>query len=182
MQSNGDDSAMEPRNLEQVYSVKRKMMKLKTFEDDVSHMMYLAIVHSEYLPRYKRYDGALYASSRLPEMDHHFNQLLKSHESVVLHYDTTFNCGDFFVSMLVFRHPFLQGRPVLPLRFLFHDSKHATGHKMLFKELKLRFPMLEKRTVVLISDREQAFKDVAKKYFPKCYHLFCYIHLYRVSA
>ena len=42
---------------------------------------------------------------------------IKSDEPVVMSYDTTFNVGDFFVSVLVFRHVLFKNRVCIPAAF-----------------------------------------------------------------
>ena len=49
--------------------------------------------------------------------------LLDTKSGTLLGYDTTFKQGDFYVSILVFRHAMFNESPVIPVAFLTHDGK-----------------------------------------------------------
>jgi hypothetical protein len=51
----------------------------------------------------------------------------------LLGYDTTFTLGDYFVSVLVFKHTLLEEQPVMAALYLIHERKFASHHKMLFE-------------------------------------------------
>ena len=48
---------------------------------------------------------------------------VKSDEPAILSYDTTFNVGDFFVSVLVFRHVLFKNGVTIPSAFLVFQSR-----------------------------------------------------------
>ena len=47
--------------------------------------------------------------------------LRSSSKPVILHYDTVFNMGDFYLSTLVFRHIMFKKSPVIPVAFIIHS-------------------------------------------------------------
>ena len=55
--------------------------------------------------------------------------LLKSPSAQLLSYDTTFELGDFYVSVLCFRHTLFKESPVIPAAFLVHERKFEEHHK-----------------------------------------------------
>lgn len=116
-------SEWTPRNVNQFYAAKRSLKKESELEDPVGLLVYHSIIHKEYMPVYSRLNGILYAVAKMPEMDTHFRQVLAAEKNISLHYDTTFDCGPYFVSILLFRHPFLRGRPIVPLRFFSTKTK-----------------------------------------------------------
>ena len=62
------------------------------------------------------------------------NDLLVEFDGHVLFtYDTTFNIGDFFLSPLLCRHPFLKNDVPFPVAYLYHDSKEELVHKIFFQ-------------------------------------------------
>jgi hypothetical protein len=64
------------------------------------------------------------------------NVLNVNHNRTLFSYDTTFNIGDFYMSPLVCRHPLFKNEPSFPIAFLFHETKTAPTHKVLFNFVK----------------------------------------------
>ena len=48
---------------------------------------------------------------------------MKSDEPLLDSYDTTFDLGDFFVSVLVYKHVMFQGGNTIPVAFMIHDHR-----------------------------------------------------------
>ena len=175
-------SLHKPRNIQQVKSVKSNIKREASFEDPVKLLMHHSILHKELLPIYARENGYLHTIATLPQLDKHFQHLIDSHKKIIFHYDTTFDCGKYFLSILAFRHECLQGSPVIPLKFLFHENKSTFGHELLFKHLVQAFPRLKTVQVVLVTDREMSFKNLRRRYLPSALHIFCHLHIYRVRS
>ena len=57
------------------------------------------------------------------------NVLLDTKSGTLLGYDTTFKHGDFYVSVLVFRHAMFNESPVIPVAFPIHDRKFQKVHE-----------------------------------------------------
>ena len=131
------DPSRAPRNAEQVRNAKARLKRLELPEDQRALLEYHAIVHPETLPDCRTYGGKKYAVCCLPQMDEHLKQIKKICGNVTFNYDTTFVCGQFYVSVLTFRHSILEQEPVIPLCFLFHEGKQEFGHSMLFKNRKI---------------------------------------------
>ena len=51
-------------------------------------------------------------------------------------YDTTFNVGDFFLSVLLIKHHLLKSEPVVPVLYMFHDRKFESTHLDFFSLAK----------------------------------------------
>ena len=60
-----------------------------------------------------------------------FNKLLliQNVNGMYITYDTTFCLGDFFVSVLVFRHIIFKTDPAIPLGFMIHHRKFQEPHE-----------------------------------------------------
>ena len=173
---------LEPRNMKQLYYQMRKMKEESCYEDEETLLVYHSIMQKDYMPVYHRNMGNLTCLTRLPQLDHHFRQLLKQKCRICLNYDTTFRIGNKisgkrYASILTFRHPFLGGMPVVVLRYMFHDTKDEECHEILFRNLAESFPELVISPSVLITDREKSFKTERKRYFPVMAHIFCYLHI-----
>ena len=169
-----------PRNYNQVRAFKRQMKIDSSLEDPEALLMYHSVIFPKYLPVYGRQDGLLYTVCKLPEMDSHFSQILNHCKNITLHYDTTFNCGKYYVSILLFRHPYLKDQNIIPLRILFHESKKSYGHELLFRNIARDIPHLNSSKVTLITDREPSFRKSTRRFLPKLHHVFCYIHIDKV--
>jgi hypothetical protein len=112
----------------------------------------------------------------LDELD----QLLQISTSVntqLLSYDTTFQFGDFYVSVLLFRGICFQQSPVMPAMFLIHERKLKTTHQKLVSILAEKVPSLSRCNVTLVTDREKSF-EVFKSAFDTITHLHCWNHIF----
>jgi hypothetical protein len=111
------------------------------------------------------------------------NRLLKlpvnsEMKMVEVYYDTTFQLGHFYVSILSFRHPLLANRPVIPCAFLLHQRKFAVNHREFLSMVSQECTNLAKCEFAFITDRE--FTDYhSKEIFPKAHHYYCWNHLQR---
>ena len=65
-------------------------------------------------------DGVLQAESEVPQM---------------LSYDTTFQLGDFYLSVFLFQHSTFSSSPVIPGFFLIHERKFQSCHEELMREI-----------------------------------------------
>ena len=70
--------------------------------------------------------------------------LLDSPGAQLLSYDTTFQLGDFYVSVLSFKHVLFKENPVIPVAFMFHERKFQTVHEHFLKfAVNCRQPFLK---------------------------------------
>lgn len=95
-------------------------------------------------------------------------------------YDTTFECGDIYVSPLVMRNTYLTDDPIFPVLFLLHDRKKQWQHEEFFqiavKELKLN----QNATMIpLATDREKSIVNAISNVYPGSNHVFCQNHIQR---
>ena len=65
-----------------------------------------------------------------------FNSLLDAAAPLqVVSYDTTFNLGDFYLSVLLFRETEFIENPVIPLAYLLLDRKLTATHDNFFRHI-----------------------------------------------
>jgi hypothetical protein len=62
--------------------------------------------------------------------------------------------GDFYVSLIVFKHILFDETPLVLLVFLIHERKQAKCHDLLFKFLKEKIPRIDKKQVPVVVDQE----------------------------
>ena len=102
--------------------------------------------------------------------------LLKvSSHPVILHYDTVFNMGDFYLSTLVCRNSIFQKDPITPVAFFIHSRRLKEDHLLFMKSLRHSLPLLASKRLLIVTDREFDFSGV----FPLCLNAFCWNHLER---
>jgi hypothetical protein len=93
-----------------------------------------------------------------------FNKALivKSDEPLLVSYDTTFDLGDFFVSVLVYKHAMFQRGNTIPVAFMIHDRRSGELHVRFFRTIKSLVPNLSKGTPVIVTDREPGIAKALK--------------------
>ena len=78
-----------------------------------------------------------------PILDTFKSILCEGKPTVQLSYDTTFNLGDFYLSILLFRHTDFVSKPVIPLLCLLHERKLTQTHDDFFRHVKKVNPRAE---------------------------------------
>ena len=117
------------------------------------------------------------------QMMHTFQSLLttSSTDSVptqVVSYDTTFNIGDFYLSVLLFRHTDFESAPVLPLAYMIHERKLQHTHEVLFQQIQSVCPQLGTATnIVIVTDNEPAIRNAIRTHFPDASLFLCWNHV-----
>ena len=127
----------------------------------------------------------LHKPSDTATKDHHstpcavlesFEQLLKiSTDPVALCYDTVFNIGDYYLSILTFRHAFFIGNPIIPCGCMIHSKRYHSDHCEFLRATTSIVPALTSKQVNIIIDRE--FKLFDKFILPVGNQLYCWNHL-----
>ena len=105
--------------------------------------------------------------------------IVKSDEPLLVSYDTTFDLGDFFVSVLVYKHVMFQRGNIIPVAFMIHDRRSGELHDRFFRTIKSLVPNLSKGTPVIVTDREPGIAKALKNYLSNCKHVFCWNHIKR---
>jgi hypothetical protein len=90
-------------------------------------------------------------------------------------YDTTFNLGDFYLSILVVQMSCFKEKPCVPVAFVLHDRKFENVHKHLFKTFKSKIPVLNQ--VVIVTDGESGMSKAIKKVLPRWNLVSCSNHI-----
>jgi len=102
---------------------------------------------------------------------------------VQLTYDTTFNLGDFYLSVLLFRETDFEGEPVIPLAYFLHERKLNATHTNFFRHMKSLLPELETTSnVYIVTDSEAAIVSALKLEFPNLKSFLCWNHTIQVHS
>ena len=101
---------------------------------------------------------------------------IKPH-SFYLTYDTTFCLGDFYLTMIAFRHSAVQSKPAVPLAFMLHERKKTFYHENFLRCLKGKLPHLVGACIPVIVDREKAITNAFNEVFPSSKLIYCWNHI-----
>ena len=101
----------------------------------------------------------------LQEMDRVL--LLDSSSPQLLSYDTTFQLGDFYLSVLCFRHTIFKEAPVIPAAFLTHERTFEYNHKEFFRICKKLVRSLDITLCPIVTDEEQAIVNAITEVLPQ---------------
>ena len=104
---------------------------------------------------------------------------LDSESPQLVSYDTTFKLGDFYVSVLSFRHTLFIECPVIPAAFLIHERKFRECHEKFFNECIKHVPTLCKASKPIVTDDEKGIVGSIKKTLPNLKWLRCWNHLFQ---
>lgn len=92
-------------------------------------------------------------------------------------YDTTFELGDFYLSVLTFRQTEFLEKPVIPVMYMIHERKWES---FFFSQLAKLVPELSSESVrtnkVIATDEEAAIVNAIDKHLPGIAHFRCWIH------
>lgn len=116
------------------------------------------------------------------------NHLLKrsfinKHIPQLVSYDTTFNLGDFYVSVLVMRNTDIVGDPIFPVLFMIHERKLLRMHELFWGSFIKKLIHFEKygHNVPIITDREKSIASAILNSISiaDTNLIFCHNHLIR---
>ena len=113
----------------------------------------------------------------LPEIINICKEIILIEKYCQLSYDTTFQLGGFYLSLLIFRCSYFDENPSIPVAALLHDTKLEKVQSNFFKTLTNVMPELNSDHVVLVTDRESGIVKAINTAFSKVHHVFCWNHL-----
>ena len=159
-----------PRNTKQVRNVQQKKTEGSMLNrDDLYNLIQLSSHLDGFVKHVTLYPD-LVCNISLPEVITQFNQLVdvKSTEQLCLSYDTTFNLGDCYVSVIVFKHILFKETPLVPLAFVIHDRKFGSVHEQFFSFIKSAIPTISKKKISIVIDREPGIRKAIQTILPDC--------------
>jgi len=127
-----------PRNVEQIRNTKKIQRNLARLSHYALYNVHELAYDSNcihYIVTYPVLSVICYN----PDLVEVFNSLLSSFTdqdkpTVTVTYDTPFNLGDFYVSVLLFRETEFDPSPIVPLAFLLHERKLQSTHDEFFSQ------------------------------------------------
>ena len=105
--------------------------------------------------------------------------LLESLSPQLLSYDTTFQLGDFYISVLSFRHTLFKEAPTIPVAFLLHERKFEEHHKEMLNICIKLVRSLRTASYPIVTDEERAIVNAISEILPQAVQLWCWNHIFR---
>ncbi len=99
----------------------------------------------------------------------------------IISYDTTFEMGDFYVSILAMRNTALVNDPVFPVGFMLHEWKFMQNHEQFLTDIlgKLGMDSTKLKKIPFAVNREKGIVAALKKNFTTLSIVFCHNHILR---
>ena len=127
---------LQARNSQQVENIRNKKLKEQRISHDSLYNLHeIALDMPEFVHKIETYPDTLCVCGHKAILDE-FDKVLLLHSPSpqLMSYDTTFQLGDFYVSVFTFRHTLFKESPVIPATFLIHERKFQYCHEQLFQE------------------------------------------------
>ena len=105
--------------------------------------------------------------------------LENSPSAQLLSYDTTFQLGDFYLSVLSFRHVLFEECPTIPVGFVFHERKYQSVHDQFFDICCKLAPSLKNTTKPIVTDEKQAIINAIASHLQSSTNLRYWNHIFR---
>ena len=94
-------------------------------------------------------------------------------------YDTTFQLGDFYISVFSFRHTLFKESPVIPAAFMVHEREFQQCHEQLLNELLTHVSSLNQTKCPIVTDEEKGIVNAVVAKLPAVTRLRCWNHTTR---
>ena len=173
-------SVLHPRNSKQVENIRFKQMQKRRISHDALYNVHeLALDLPEFIHSIHTHPDLVCVAGQKALLNQLDRVLMLDSTPQLLSYDTMFQLGDFYVSILSFRHTLFKEKPVIPAAFLLHERKFSTYHKELFTVCNKLVPSLRRTTYPLVTDEERAIVDAISEIFPNIPQLRCWNHIFR---
>lgn len=162
----------QPRNGRQVQYYKSISAPNRKYGADMIVTLHeLAYAIPEYIWSIRTYPDLVVCFGLRPLMD-----LINSSSSILWSYDTTFNLGDFYLSVMVVKLSDFMQSPTIPVAFVIHDRKFKSVHTEFCEQLKHRMKSF-KAGSILVTDGEEAIVGAFANAFPTLSLVSCWNHI-----
>lgn len=155
---------LQARNSQQVENVRNKKLREQRISHDSLYNLHeIALDIPQFVHKIETYPDLLCVCGHkgvLDELDKVL--LLSSPSSQLISYDTTFQLGDFYVSVFAFRHTLFIESPVIPAAFLVHERKFQQCHEQLFEEIFKHVRTLKQTKHPLVTDEEKGIVNAIR--------------------
>ena len=161
-----------PKNVEQVRNkMKNEKRKTRISKDDLYSLNAIANCIPKYVLNYILFPRLILVFG-VDSLWQELKSLKEETKFVTLSYDTRFNLGDYFLSVLLLRHGAFKENPIIPLAFLLHQKKDKECHTTFFRTLKTQYSNIVKnaKNIIIITDRKESIVQAIMEVFPNWNH------------
>lgn len=171
---------LHPRNSKQVENIRYKQLqKQRISHDSLFNIHELAHDIPGFIHAIHTYPDLICVLGQQEILDQLDRVLLLDSAAQLISYDTTFQLGDFYVSVLCFRHTLFKEAPVIPAAFLIHERKFEAHHKIFFTICSSLVPSLSHTAYPIVTDEEKAIVNAISEILPNVAQLRCWNHIFR---
>ena len=154
---------LTPRDTEQVFNVRRRENEPQRISKDEIINVYLS-AHQlvDYVKCIELFPELVVVFGNEPllkEMATMIEVVGRSDGKMYLGYDTTFNLGDFYISVVTCRHFMFRSEPILPIMFMLHSRKFQEMHQRCWSVLLRALPQIKHFGLPVLTDREKGIID-----------------------
>ena len=128
-------SVKQPRDIKQVRNIRSQVLEKKRLSHDGLYNLHELALHiTDFIHFIQTHPDLVCVcgqKSLFDEMDRVL--LVDSPGAQLLSYDTTFQVGEFYVSILSFKHVLFKENPVILVAFMFYERKFQAVHEHFFE-------------------------------------------------
>ena len=160
-----------PRNTSQVRNICQTSRNRSRLTRDALYNLHEFAVDSNFVHHITTYPD-LEVFLYHPDILKHFVTTLTTDDHTTkptqqMSYDTTFNLGDYYLSILIFRDTSFESSPIVPLAYLIHEHKLTSTHEAFFKFIANICPELNRASnLIIITDHEKSITVAIERSLP----------------
>lgn len=171
---------LNPRNSKQVENVRYKQLQQQRISHDALYNIHeLAFDCPGFVHAIHTHPDLVCVLGQQAILDQLDRVLLLDTSAQLVSYDTTFQLGDFYVSVLCFRHTLFKEAPVIPTAFLLHERKFESHHKFFLKVCSDMVPSLSRIAYPFVTDEEKGIVNAISEILPNASQFRCWNHIFR---
>ena len=173
-------SVKQPRNIKQVKNIRCHILEdFRLSHDGIINLHELAIDLPDFIHSIHTHPDLICICGHkvlFNELDRVL--LVDSPSAQLLSYDTTFQLGDFYVSVLSFRHVLFKECPAIPVGIVLHERKYQSVHDQFFDVCCKLAPGLKSTTNPIVTDEEQGIVNTIASHLQSSTNLQCWNHVF----
>lgn len=171
----------QARNSQQIENLRNKqLVERRITHDSLYNLHEIAIDLPEFVHKIETHPNMVCVCGLKSILDELEKLLpIQSPSPQIMSYDTTFQLGDFYISVFAFRHTLFKESPVIPAAFLVHERKFQECHKELLNELLKHAPSLNQSKYPIVTDEEKGIVNAVVAKLPTVTRLRCWNHITR---
>ena len=160
----GPEIVSQPRNIEQIRNVKRRLARrLVASADEISELYRFARETPNYIVRFTLIPNII-AVAFSQEAMHEFNLLLDhpellSQQHVLMTFDSSYTINTFHVTCVFYRHIAMKEEPCILLGCALHNRRSDDVYEYILTHLKQQCPNIESRCLYIIDNDGNTLKN-----------------------